>query len=66
MPNRPPSAFYIGDQVRVLVAGAGVPRRGTVRDVVWHFQYLRYDYYLEADGQKVPRRFSEGELKAAG
>jgi hypothetical protein len=66
MPNRPPSAFSMGQRVRVALAGGGrTPREGTVRDIVWHFQAERYDYYLEADGRKVPRRYAEGDLEAA-
>ena len=65
MPNRPPSAFSIGQSVRVVIADEVTPRLGTIRDVVWHFQAERYDYYLEAGGRKVPRRFSERDLEAA-
>jgi len=66
MPNRPPSAFSMGQRVRVVLAGRkGTPRLGIIRDVVWHFQAERYDYYIEADGQKVPTRYSEGDLETA-
>jgi len=66
MPNRPPSAFSMGQCVRVAGDGeGGTPRLGTVRDIVWHFQAERYDYYLEAEGRKVPRRYAEGDLEAA-
>lgn len=64
MPNRPPSAFSIGQRVRVVLKGErGTPRLGTIRDIVWHFQAERYDYYLEADGQKLPGRYSDRDLE---
>ena len=66
MPNTPPSAFTIGQRVRVAPgAGKGPDRLGTVRDVVWHVQYERYDYYLEAGGRRITRSYSEGDLESA-
>ena len=66
MPNRPPSAFSMGQHVRVVLDGQkGTPRLGIIRDVIWHFQAERYNYYLEADGQKLPGRYSEDDLEMA-
>ena len=64
MPNRPPSPFTMGQSVRILSRSAGVPRRGTVRDIRWHFQDERYYYDLEADGVNVAGRFAQEELEA--
>jgi hypothetical protein len=55
MPNRPPSAFTMGQRVRVVLGKGGPARVGTV----WHFQAGRYDHHLEAGG-----RYAEGDLRA--
>ena len=64
MPNRPPSAFSMGQCVRILTQSDGSPRKGTVRDIRWHFQNERYYYDLEADGKNLSGRFSQDELEA--
>ena len=65
MPNRPPSAFTMGQRVRVLCNDRhATPRVGAIRDIVWHFQAERYDYYLEEDGRKDAKRYFEEDLES--
>jgi hypothetical protein len=65
MPNRPRSVFSMGQRVRIVRNGGCEPACVvTVRDILWHFQAERYDYYLEVDGQKVAKRYSERDLEA--
>ena len=64
MPNRPPSAFSMGQCVRIRAQSNGSPRVVTVRDIRWHFQNERYYYDLEADGKNLTGRFSQDELEA--
>ena len=63
MPNRPPSAFSVGQRVRV-VAHARMTRLVTVRSVLWHFQAERYDYYLDEDGRKVSKCYVDQDLES--
>ena len=64
MPNRPPSAFTLGQQVRVI-AGArnGKPALATIRDILWHFSDERYGYYLDEGGKKNTKRYVEEDLE---
>ncbi len=64
MPNRPPAAFSMGQRVRVVVSDRNrTAREGTIRDVVWHFQAERYNYYLEEAGRKAPERYFAEDLE---
>ena len=65
MPHRPPSGFSMGQRVRVILNGRNkTPCVGTIRDIIWHFQAECYNYYLEEDGRKVSRRYTEEDLEA--
>ena len=62
MPHRPPSAFALGQRVRVVRGDAGrTPRTGTIRTALWHFSFERYDYFLEGDHT----RYAAEDLEAA-
>jgi hypothetical protein len=55
----------MGQRGRVILnARNKTPRVGTIRDIIWHFQAERYNYYLEEDGRKVSKRYFEEDLEA--
>lgn len=59
----PPPEHPLGSFVRVVLNDRNrTPRRGRVREVVWHFKDGRYNYYIEENGQKVTKRYLAEDL----
>jgi hypothetical protein len=65
MLSKLPSAFYLGQRVRVRRGRKGRRRIGTVRLALWQFIGERYDYYLDVAGVKDPTRYAAGDLECA-
>jgi hypothetical protein len=65
MLSKLPSAFFLGQRVRVRRGRKGKHRIGTVRLALWQFITERYDYYLDVGGTKDPTRYAAGDLESA-
>ena len=62
----PDPEFQIGDLVTVIVNDRNkTPRAGTIQRIIWHHKDSRYNYYLEADGRSVSKRYFADDLKLA-
>lgn len=60
----PPPRFPAGTAVRV-VPNSGRNETlfaGKVREVIWHHKHGLWNYYLEADGRRVSKRYLEADL----
>lgn len=59
----PKPEFQLGQRVSVLINERNLTQRaGTIARVVWHFKDACYNYYLEVDGKKVPKRYLACDL----
>jgi hypothetical protein len=65
MPNRPKSMFSMGQRVQVRLKNRrSQSREITIRDILWHFQDEHYNYYLEENGRKDLKSYSEEDLES--
>jgi hypothetical protein len=57
--------FQIGDAVRVVSnARNQTLHAGHVRYAIWHFKDSCWNYYLEANGRKISKRYLAEDLEA--
>lgn len=57
--------FKVGQLVRVIVNERNTtPHTGTIREIIWHFKDKRYNYYIEASGKKISKRYFCDDLEA--
>jgi hypothetical protein len=62
-----PHSFSLGQRVRVILNERNrTPHSGTIRAIVWHFKDQSYNYYLEANGKRISKRYYEEDLEAEG
>jgi hypothetical protein len=63
--RRPDPEFQVGDRVQVVLNNRNRTfHRGLVREVVWHIKDGRYNFYLEAKGKKVSKRYLAEDLES--
>jgi hypothetical protein len=59
----PQPEFALGDYDEVSINDCNrTPRRGFVRDIIWHYKDQRYNYYLMDDGKGVSKRYFAEDL----
>lgn len=64
--DKPPSQYVLGQLVRVLVNERNkTPRSGSVCHIVWHHNDSCYNYYIEANGKKVSKRYLAKDLSGS-
>ena len=49
------------DRIRVLEPNT--PREGVVRQLIWHFKDANWNYYIEAEGKKVSKRYLDSDIE---
>lgn len=55
--------FEVGEAVEVLISHRNSTRHvGFITRVVWHYKDACYNYYLEADGRRVSKRYIATDL----
>ena len=58
-----PAPYQVGQLVRVVLNDKNrTAHTGRVRKVVWHYKDQRFNFYLEANGQKVSKRYLAEDL----
>jgi hypothetical protein len=61
----PDAAFCVGQTVRVIANERNnTPRRGVIMEIIWHHKDARYNYYIQASGRKVSKRYFAEDLEA--
>ena len=56
--------FEVGDRVEVVLNDRNqTPRRGTIRDSIWHTNNEEWNYYLEVSGKKIGKRYMASDLR---
>jgi hypothetical protein len=64
MNDRPAPVFAVGQRVLVVLNERNkTPHTGTIRQIIWHFDDRRYNYYLEENGKKVSKRYFDSDLQ---
>lgn len=62
--GRHPPEFRSGDSVEVIVNAKNLTyHMGTVRKEVWHLKDRRWNFYLEANGKKIGKRYLANDLR---
>ncbi len=65
-PDLPEPEFKPGQPVDVVLNESNhTARAGTIARVIWHHKDNCYNYYLEADGKKISKRYLARDLRSA-
>jgi hypothetical protein len=63
----PPPEYQVGQRVRVVLSERNRTEHiGTIERIIWHHKDGRYNYYLNADGKKISKRYISDDLCPVG
>jgi hypothetical protein len=61
--DEPQPVYQVGQPVRVVPGERNhTARRGTIREIIWHYKNQRFYYFIEETGKRVSKRYQADDL----